>query len=52
MSLIRDAKKALNGAEKVWISHDIVNVDRTAGAMLSGEISKRYGEAGLARRYH
>ena len=46
-SLIRDAKKALNGAEKVWISHDIVNVDRTTGAMLSGEISKRYGEAGL-----
>ncbi len=45
--LIRDAKKALNGAEKVWISHDIVNVDRTTGAMLSGEISKRYGEAGL-----
>uniref|UniRef100_UPI0032164734 glutamate synthase large subunit n=1 Tax=uncultured Draconibacterium sp. TaxID=1573823 RepID=UPI0032164734 len=47
MDLIRDAKKALNGAEKVWISHDIVNVDRTTGAMLSGEISKRYGESGL-----
>ncbi len=45
--LIRDAKKALNGAEKVWISKSIVNVDRTVGAMLSGEVSKRYGEAGL-----
>ena len=45
--LIRDAKKAIQGAEKVWISHKIVNVDRTTGAMLSGEISKRYGEAGL-----
>ncbi len=46
-TLIRDAKKALNGAEKVWMSRNIVNVDRTIGAMLSGEISKRYGEAGL-----
>jgi len=47
LDLIRDTKKALNGAEKVWISHKIINVDRTTGAMLSGEISKRYGEAGL-----
>jgi len=46
-SLIRDAKKALNGAEKVWMSRNIVNVDRTVGAMLSGQISKRYGETGL-----
>ena len=46
-NLIRDAKKALNGAEKVWIEYDVVNIDRTIGAMLSGEISKRYGEAGL-----
>ncbi len=45
--LIRDAKKALNGAEKVWIQRNIVNVDRTVGAMLSGQISKRYGESGL-----
>ncbi len=45
--LIRDSKKALNGAEKVWIQRSIVNVDRTVGAMLSGQISKRYGEAGL-----
>ncbi len=45
--LIKDARKAIRGAEKVWISHPIVNVDRTSGAMLSGEISKRYGEAGL-----
>jgi glutamate synthase (NADPH/NADH) large chain len=26
-----------------------VNVDRTVGAMLSGEISRKYGEAGLAK---
>jgi glutamate synthase (NADPH) large chain len=45
--LIKEAKKAIRGAEKVWISHSIANVDRTTGAMLSGEISKRYGEEGL-----
>lgn len=47
LDLIRDARKAIRGAEKVWISHSIINVDRTTGAMLSGEISKRYGEEGL-----
>ena len=45
--LIKDSRKAIRGAEKVWISHKIINVDRTTGAMLSGEISKRYGEEGL-----
>jgi glutamate synthase (NADPH) large chain len=45
--LIKHAQKALNGSEKVWISHTINNTDRTIGAMLSGEISKKYGEAGL-----
>ncbi len=46
--LIKEAKKAIRAAgEKVWISRDIVNVDRTIGAMLSGEISKLYGEGGL-----
>ncbi len=49
LDLIQDAKKAIQGAEKVWISRSIVNVDRTIGAMLSGEISRRYGEAGLPR---
>lgn len=47
--LIKEAKRAIKGAEKVWLSHDIANVDRTIGAMLSGEISKRYGEAGLPK---
>lgn len=47
--LIKEAKRAIKGAEKVWLSHNIVNVDRTTGAMLSGEISKRYGEAGLPK---
>ncbi len=47
--LINLSKKAIQGAEKVWISHKIVNVDRTTGAMLSGEISRKYGEAGLPK---
>ncbi len=45
--LILDANKAIKGKEKVWISYPIVNTDRTTGAMLSGEISKRYGESAL-----
>lgn len=47
MDLIKEAKKAIRGAEKVWISHSVANIDRTTGAMLSGEISKCYGEQGL-----
>ncbi|MBN1821661.1 MAG: glutamate synthase large subunit [Prolixibacteraceae bacterium] len=45
--LIRDAKKAIKGAEKVWISRNIINTDRTIGAMISGEISRKYAEEGL-----
>ena len=47
IEIIREAKKAIRGAEKVWIQRKIVNVDRTTGAMLSGEVSKLYGEKGL-----
>lgn len=47
--LIKEAKRAIKGAEKVWLSSKIVNVDRTVGAMLSGEISRKYGEAGLPK---
>jgi glutamate synthase (NADPH/NADH) large chain len=49
LDLIRESKRAIQAGEKVWISHKIVNVDRTVGAMLSGEISRKYGEAGLAK---
>ncbi len=45
--LIEEARKAIRAGEKVWISKNVVNVDRTLGAMLSGEISKMYGESGL-----
>ena len=47
MQLIKESVKAIKAQEKVWISHPVNNVDRTIGAMLSGEISLRYGESGL-----
>jgi len=47
MQLINESAKAIKAKEKVWILHKINNVDRTIGAMLSGEISLRYGEIGL-----
>ncbi|HPE74555.1 MAG TPA: glutamate synthase large subunit [Draconibacterium sp.] len=49
IDLIKESKRAIQAGEKVWISRNIVNVDRTVGAMLSGEISRKYGEAGLAK---
>ena len=49
LELIKESKRAIQAGEKVWISRNIVNVDRTVGAMLSGEISRKYGEAGLAK---
>lgn len=45
--LIKQSEIAIHGAQRVWISKNINNVDRTVGAMLSGEISKVYGENGL-----
>ncbi len=48
-SLIKEAQPALINESKVWIAKDIQNTDRTVGAMLSGEVSKRYGEKGLTK---
>src|SRR3989440_3428168 len=45
--LIAKAQGALNGGAPVRITTTIRNTDRTTGAMLSGEIAKRYGHAGL-----
>ena len=45
--LIEQAKPALEKGEKVVINTQIINVNRTAGAMLAGEVAKRYGHAGL-----
>ncbi|MFH1857202.1 MAG: glutamate synthase large subunit [Candidatus Omnitrophota bacterium] len=46
--LIEYAKPALDNAEAVSRELKITNEDRTTGAMLSGEVCKRYGESGLA----
>ncbi len=45
--LITGAQSALDGGEPVVVRDDIKNSDRTAGAMLSGAVAKRYGHEGL-----
>ncbi len=45
--LVERARPALTERRPVRIEMPIRNVDRTAGAMLSGELAKRFGHAGL-----
>jgi glutamate synthase (NADPH/NADH) large chain len=45
--LIAQATAALDRGAPVKIAADIRNIDRSAGAMLSGEVAKRYGHEGL-----
>jgi glutamate synthase (NADPH/NADH) large chain len=45
--LIAESQAALDRGAPVRIVTTIQNTDRTAGAMLSGEIAKRYGHVGL-----
>jgi glutamate synthase (NADPH) large chain len=45
--LIAQSQAALERGEPVRISAPIKNIDRTTGAMLSGEVAKRYGHEGL-----
>ena len=45
--LIREAADALQNQIPVRLEHPIHNVNRTAGAMLSGEVARKYGHAGL-----
>ncbi|WP_334177189.1 glutamate synthase-related protein, partial [Pseudoxanthobacter sp.] len=45
--LIAEALPALEREEPVKIKTSICSVDRSAGAMLSGEVARRYGNAGL-----
>jgi glutamate synthase (NADPH/NADH) large chain len=46
--LIARAGPALERGEPVRIEREIRNVHRTVGAMMSGEVARRYGHAGLA----
>ena len=45
--LIAQAKPAIERGEKVSFISPIKNLNRTAGAMLSGEVAKKYGHEGL-----
>jgi glutamate synthase (NADPH/NADH) large chain len=45
--LIAEAQAALDRGAPVKLTAAIRNTDRTVGAMLSGEVAKRYGHAGL-----
>ncbi|MCP4042775.1 MAG: glutamate synthase large subunit, partial [Gammaproteobacteria bacterium] len=47
LSLIERAQPALEKGKPVRIKLPIYNVNRTFGAMLSGEVAKRYGHDGL-----
>lgn len=46
-TLIADCKAALEGGKPVQGEYQVRNINRTVGAMLSGEVAKRYGHAGL-----
>ena len=46
--LIVAAAPAIERGEAVRIERPVKNVNRTVGAMLSGEIARKYGHAGLA----
>ena len=45
--LLLQAELALRERRKVSLSFPIVNTDRSVGAMLSGEIARKYGHEGL-----
>ncbi len=47
--LIDLSARALNNGEKVWISKQIKNTDRAVGAMLSGEITRKFGSSELQK---
>jgi len=46
-TLIEQAENALNNKQPVLINSKVGNVNRTVGTMLSHEVAKRYGQAGL-----
>lgn len=45
--LIAQAKPAIDKGEKVSFISPVKNLNRTVGAMLSGEVAKKYGHEGL-----
>ncbi|MDE2595372.1 MAG: glutamate synthase large subunit [Sphingomonadales bacterium] len=47
VDLIKAAADALDSKQAVVIERKVINVNRTVGAMLSGEVARRHGHAGL-----
>ncbi len=45
--LIESARESIDSGEKIELEFPIRNTDRTTGAMLSGEIARKYGMEGL-----
>jgi Glutamate synthase domain 2 len=45
--LLKAASPSLNGKEKVYATFPIINTDRTAGTILSNEISRKFKSEGL-----
>jgi glutamate synthase (NADPH) large chain len=45
--LIKAAADAIDNRQPVVIERKVINVNRTVGTMLSGEVAKRYGHVGL-----
>ena len=45
--IIKAAQKAVDNQEEITLEYTIKNTDRAVTTMLSGEIAKKYGEAGL-----
>ena len=41
--LIKLAAPALENGEKVFIEHEVININRVVGTMLSNEVAKRFG---------
>ncbi|MCD8179322.1 MAG: glutamate synthase large subunit [Tannerellaceae bacterium] len=47
VDMIRHAKEAIESGREISLDYAIANTDRSVGAMLSGEVAKKYGNAGL-----
>jgi len=47
--LIKDSKESIEKGSPVQLNYSIQNTDRTIGAMLSAEVSRKYGERGLPK---
>jgi glutamate synthase (NADPH/NADH) large chain len=47
VDIIRHAQPCIDSQQEVSLDYAIANTDRSVGAMVSGKIARKYGEAGL-----